>query len=157
MGKFLSAAAAAALFLSGAAGAADDADTIRTLRNESNTAMISHQVDKLMASLSDDFVLVGGSSGIAHSGKAALRDYFLEAFHDPGFVTYVRTPAAITVSDDGTRAVEHGHWQGIWRSDASQSFMGGDYLAHWSKRDGKWTDRAEVYVTLRCTGPICKP
>jgi hypothetical protein len=62
-------------------------------------------------------------------------------------------PRQIVVSDDGVRAVEHGTWQGIWRD----SLMGGDYQAHWSRRDGKWLDRAEIYVTLHCQGPVSKP
>lgn len=26
---------------------------------------------------------------------------------------------------------------------------------HWVKKDGRWLTVAEVYVTLRCSGPIC--
>jgi len=140
-----------------AAGAADDAETVRALRTESNSGLLTRQIDKVMADLSNDFVLVGGTSGIAHAGKALMRDYYLESFKEPAFVTYIRTPSQIAISDDGVRAVEHGTWQGVWRDSASGTLMGGDYQAHWSKRDGKWLDRAEIYVTLHCQGPVCKP
>jgi hypothetical protein len=145
--------AAACMALAGAAVAAGDADTIRVIRADSNAGILAHQADKAVGGASDDFVLVGGTSGVAHSGKTVVRDYFAEGFKDPGFVTYVRTPGQIVISDDGVRAVEHGTWQGVWRD----TLMGGDYQAHWSKRDGKWLDRAEIYVTLQCQGPVCKP
>jgi ketosteroid isomerase-like protein len=142
-------------FTSGRA-ADGDVSTILSLRADSNAGLLAHDVDRVLLHTTDDFILVGGSSG-GHVGKSVIRRYYMDGFATPDLVTYVRTPDQVTVSDAGDRASERGKWQGVWRSSKTGSLMSGEYLAHWMKKDGVWVTLAEVYVTLHCTGPVCAP
>lgn len=133
-----------------------DLSTILSLRADSNAGLLAHDADRVLLHTTDDFILVGGTSG-GHVGKSVVRRYYIDGFAAPDLVTYVRTPDQVTVSDAGDRASERGKWQGVWRSPKSGSLMSGEYLAHWMKKDGVWVTLAEVYVTLHCTGPVCAP
>jgi ketosteroid isomerase-like protein len=140
----------------GATAAESDVTAIRSLRADSNAGLLAHDVDRVLHNTTDDFILIGGVSG-GHVGRAVIRDYFVKGFAEPGFVTYIRTPDQVSISDAGDRASEHGKWQGVWRDPKSGSVMSGDYFAHWIKRNGAWLTLAETYVTLHCTGPACAP
>jgi ketosteroid isomerase-like protein len=142
--------------VSSASAAESDVGTILSLRADSNAGLLAHDVDRVLLHTTDDFILVGGTSG-GHVGKSVIRRYYLDGFADPGFVTYVRTPDQVTVSDAGDRASERGKWQGVWRNPKTGSLMSGEYFAHWKKKDGVWVTLAEVYVTLHCIGPECAP
>ena len=142
--------------LTSARAAENDVALILALRSDSNAGLLAHDVDRVLSHTTDDFILVGGISG-GHVGRSVVRDYFLKGFAEPGFVTYIRTPDKITVSESGDRASERGKWQGVWRSPKGGSLMSGDYSAHWVKRDGAWLTVAEVYVALHCNGPVCAP
>jgi len=133
-----------------------DVAAILSLRADSNAGLLAHDVDRVLRHTSDDFILVGGASG-GHVGRSVIHDYFLKGFAEPSFVTYVRTPDQVTISETGDRAAERGKWQGIWRTPKSGSLMSGEYFAHWVKKDGAWLTLAEVYVTLHCSGLICAP
>jgi ketosteroid isomerase-like protein len=139
-----------------ATAAESDVAAILSLRTDSNAGLLAHDVDRVLRHTTDDFILVGGVSG-GHVGRSVVRQYFLEGFAEPGYVTYIRTPDEVTISEKGDRASEHGKWQGVWRNAKNGSLMGGDYFAHWVKKDGAWFTLAEVYVTLRCSGAICAP
>jgi ketosteroid isomerase-like protein len=139
-----------------ATAAESDVATILSLRADSNAGLLAHDVDRVLRHTTDDFILVGGVSG-GHVGRPVVRQYFLEGFAEPDYVTYIRTPDQITISEKGDRASEHGKWQGVWRNAKSGSLMSGEYFAHWVKKDGNWFTLAEVYVTLRCSGSICTP
>ena len=112
--------------------------------------------DRVLRHTTDDFILVGGIGG-GHVGRSVVSDYFFKGFAEPGFVTYIRTPDKVTVSESADRASERGKWQSVWRSPKGGSLMSGDYFAHWVKRDGAWLTVAEVYVALHCNGPVCAP
>jgi ketosteroid isomerase-like protein len=142
----------ASLSVSAAEG---DIGAILALRADSNAGLLAHDADRVLLHTTDDFILVGGASG-GHVGKSVIRRYYIDGFANPDLVTYVRTPDQVTVSDAGDRASERGKWQGIWRSSKTGSLMGGEYLAHWVKKDGVWVTLAEVY-TLHCSGPVCAP
>jgi len=139
-----------------AAAADSDVAAILSLRADSNDGLLAHDVDRVLRHTTDDFILVGGVSG-GHVGRSVVRQYFQEGFAKPDYVTFIRTPDQVTISEKGDRAAEHGKWQGVWRNTKSGSLMSGDYFAHWVKKDGAWFTMAEVYVTLRCSGPICAP
>lgn len=146
-----------AVFASASVMAAEgDIATILSLRADSNAGLLAHDVDRVLRHTTDDFILVGGVSG-GHVGRSVIHDYFLKGFAEPSFVTYIRTPDQVTISETGDRASERGKWQGVWRNAKSGSLMGGEYFAHWVKKDGAWLTLAEVYVTLHCSGPICAP
>jgi ketosteroid isomerase-like protein len=142
--------------VSSVSAAESDIGAILALRADSNVALLAHDADRVLLHTTDDFILVGGTSG-GHVGKSVVRRYYIDGFAAPDLVTYVRTPDQVTVSDAGDRASERGKWQGVWRSPKTGSLMSGEYLAHWMKKDGVWLTLAEVYVTLHCTGPVCAP
>jgi ketosteroid isomerase-like protein len=139
-----------------AVAAENDIAAILALRADSNEGLLAHDVDRVLRHTTDNFILVGDVSG-GHIGRSVVHDYFLKGFAEPGFVTYIRTPDEVAVSDAGDRASERGKWQGVWRSSKGGSLMSGEYSAHWVKKDGAWVTLAEVYVTLHCSGPICAP
>lgn len=154
--RYLASCAFVVCGLASAVAAENEIATILSLRADSNAALLAHDVDRVLRHTSDDFILVGGVSG-GHVGRSVVHDYLLKGFAAPGFVTYIRTPDQVTVSDAGDRASERGKWQGVWRNPKGGSLMSGEYFAHWVKKDGAWLTLAEVYVTLHCSGPICAP
>ncbi len=138
-----------------AAYAADKA-AIKALRLQSNRAIAAHDLAAFTPMFSDDAVFVW-SNGTSAIGKAGLSKFFAHDFADPAFVTYVRTPETLAVSDRGVRAVEHGAWTAIKREPRGETRYGGDYAAHWFKTPEGWRVRGELYVKLHCDGPICAP
>jgi ketosteroid isomerase-like protein len=133
-----------------------DIGAILALRADSNAGLLAHDADRVLLHTTDDFILVGGTSG-GHVGESVVRRYYMDGFAAPDLVTYIRTPDQVTVSDAGDRASERGKWQGVWRNPKTGSLMSGEYLAHWMKKDGMWVTLAEVYVTLHCSGSVCAP
>jgi uncharacterized protein (TIGR02246 family) len=146
---------AAAATATGAPFAGDRAEIAR-LRAVSNQAIAAHDLAAFLPVYAEDavFVFSNGSSAVGRAGLAAV---FAKDFADPAFVTYVRTPGAIAVSDQGVRAVEHGTWTAFKREARGETRYGGDYAAHWFKTPAGWRIRGELYVKLRCAGPLCTP
>lgn len=85
--------------------AASDSAAILALRADSNAGLLAHDVARVLRHTTDDFILVGGASG-GHVGRTVVHDDFLKGFAEPGFVTYIRTPDRVTISDAGDRASE---------------------------------------------------
>ena len=134
----------------------EDRATILALRAESNAAIAAHDLARFTPMFAEDAVFVW-SNGTSAIGRAGLARFFTEDFANPAFVTYVRTPETVAVSDQGVRAVEHGTWTAIKREPRGETRYGGDYAAHWFKTAEGWRVRGELYVKLRCTGPLCAP
>ena len=131
---------------------AGDSEAIRALRARSNAAIRAHDMATFLPVFADDAVFVW-SNGTSSVGKAGLQAFFAPDFADPAFITYIRTPARISVSENGLRAAEHGTWTALKRDTR----YGGDYVAHWFKAAGGWQIRGELYVKLYCQGPLCTP
>ncbi len=139
-----------------AAGVAADVHEIRDLRAASNQGIAAHSAAEAVAPFAEDAVFVFGGGGSA-VGRKAMAAAFASDFADPAFVTYVRAPTRIRISDTGARAVEHGTWTGLWRQAAGETRYRGDYTANWAHTPSGWRVRGELYVTLQCEGPRCKP
>ena len=135
---------------------AEDKAAVLALRAANNRAIAAHDLSAFTPMFAEDAVFVwsDGSSGI---GKAGLVQRFTRDFADPAFVTYVRTPTQVAVSEQGARAVEHGTWTAIKRGAQGETRYGGDYAAHWARTANGWQVRGELYVKLRCAGPLCTP
>jgi hypothetical protein len=88
-----------------AVAAESDVVAILSLRADSNAGLLAHDVDRVLHHTTDDFILVGGVSG-GHVGRSVIHDYFLKGFSEPDFITYIRTPDQITISEAGDRASE---------------------------------------------------
>lgn len=139
-----------------ATGSAADVQAIRTLRAASNQAISKHDMASFTPVFADDAVFVW-SNGTSAVGKAALQQFFARDFADPAFISYVRTPARVTVSANGVRAVEHGTWTALKKNADGETRYGGDYAAHWMKTPEGWRVKGELYVKLRCSGSLCTP
>jgi uncharacterized protein (TIGR02246 family) len=129
---------------------------IKALRAASNRAIAAHDMDAFLPIFADDaaFVFSNGSSA---KSRSELQAAFAKDFADPAFVTYVRSPDSVSISDAGVRAVEHGTWTAIKREPRGETRYGGDYVAHWFESPQGWQIRGELYVKLRCAGPLCSP
>lgn len=131
-------------------------DAIRVSRLANNRAIAAHDLKAFAPMFADDAVFVW-SNGSSAVGKADLEKKFAQDFADPAFITYIRTPNRISVSDTGLRAVEHGTWTALKHNAQGETRYGGDYAAHWAKDDKGWHVRGELYVKLHCTGSLCTP
>lgn len=135
---------------------ADEKKTILALRADNNRAIAAHDLDGAMHIVADDYVLIGGSSGIERS-RAETRKLWAETFATEGHDRYVRTPTQVEVGERRgvLRAAELGRWEGIDQKAAGVSRPFGRYFVHWSKATGHWKAVSETYVTLGCRGPGC--
>jgi len=133
-----------------------DVARIRDLRAASNRAIAAHDMAAFLPCFAEDAVFVWGN-GLSAVGRSALQSFFAHDFADPAFVEYVRAPERVSVSEAGVRAVEHGTWTALKREARGETRYGGDYMAHWFKSPEGWQIRGEVYVKLRCSGPLCIP
>lgn len=135
---------------------ADEKKVILALRAEHNRAIAAHDLKGTMRIAADDYVLIGGSSGIERS-QAEARKGWAEEFATEGHDRYVRTTTQVEIGERKgvLRAAELGRWEGINRKRAGVSRPFGRYFVHWSKASGQWRTVSETYVTLGCRGPGC--
>lgn len=148
---------AALLVVSAPALAADDAAAIRSARERYNAAIAARDVAGVRAVLTDDYKGIAGTNGDLVSGGDAMAAFFGKAFATPGFVTYVRTPDAVTVATPAERAMERGHWVGRSVNAGTETSITGEYLAVWVPVAGGWKLRSETFVTLaRTESPAAK-
>ncbi len=120
--------------------------TIRALRLENNRAIAAHDIPLMRKSWSPNIRLIA-SDGTLYSGSAALaRSYASEEFKDAKFVSYMRTPATITIGADGARAAEYGNW--VKLTKAPKGVRSGTYFASWRKYGDTWEIMYEAYASL---------
>jgi ketosteroid isomerase-like protein len=115
--------------------------TIRQLRDQSNAAIVRHDVGSVVA-VHHDHARIIGSDGSLLDGAAAIARAFAASFADPDFVTYVRSPLSIVVN--GSAAAETGSWTGQWR----RREVRGTYMARWSRQPAGWQIIAELFIPL---------
>ena len=128
---------------------------IRELREQFNTAIATHEFERMRRFFADDYTILAGSSGRPFD-IAAFRERMIPAFADPAFVTYVRTPQRIVVAQNGARVLEAGNWVGIWRSAHGETRLFGSYQATWVPVGGAWRLKNEAFVSLRCAGEAAR-
>ncbi len=144
-----------ALALAGPAPQAD-ADQIRAQRARSNAAIAAHDAKALPPLYEPDATVIRGSGGAVLHGVESIVASLAASFADPDFVSWVRTPESVTVSQGGMRAAESGRWSGHWTKPGGDTRLSGVYLAAWVRSDGRWRLRSESFVTLNCEGgPHC--
>lgn len=127
---------------------ADDSTAIRNARAAYNAAIIAHDVAGIRAAFVDDYKGIAGSGGELIAGGDAMAAYFANAFKNPAFIAFVRTPDVITVAVPADRAMERGHWLGRSRTPAGETRLHGEYLAVWVPTPQGWRLRSESFVTL---------
>ena len=135
---------------------ANEKKALLALRADHNRAIAAHDLDGAMSIAADDYVLVGGSSGIERS-KAETRKGWAEEFATEGHDRYVRTSTQIDLGERKgvLRAAELGQWEGFDRKPAGMSRPFGRYFVHWTNTTGQWKVVSETYVTLGCRGSGC--
>lgn len=126
----------------------DDAARIRAARAAYNAAIIAHDAPAIRATFVDDYKGIAGSGGELIAGGDAMAAYFANAFKNPAFISFVRTPDTITIAAPADRAMERGHWLGRSRTATGEARLHGEYLAVWVPSPTGWRLRSETFVTL---------
>ena len=121
-------------------------ELIRSLRNESNQAIVAGDATRFAASLDEDFVVVTGNGSLLT--RQAYIAAFAKDFEDPDSVRFERTADSIEISDSVPLAAEHGHWAG--RVSGGPVLLSGTYLAMWRRTERGWKLRSELFVALTC-------
>jgi ketosteroid isomerase-like protein len=134
-----------------AAAAVQPEAAIRAERARLNAAIGAHDVKAIRGSFTPDYTILPGSSGLPFDLDGFLAR-MTAGFADPTFVTYVRTPQEIRVSQNRKRASEAGRWVGSWHKSDGTMRLSGTYFATWVPMAGQWKLKNEVYVSLSCTG-----
>jgi ketosteroid isomerase-like protein len=135
---------AALLMMAAMPAAADNAADIRDARARYNAAIAAHDAPTIRAMFVDDYKGLAGSGGELVSGGDAMAAYFANAFRNPDFLGFVRTPDVIAIATPADRAMERGHWHGGSRN----AMLNGEYLAVWVPTATGWKLRSESFVTL---------
>jgi ketosteroid isomerase-like protein len=133
----------------------DDIAAIRALRATSNAAIARNDGEGVVAVMRDD-VKVIVSDNLVTSDRQAVLVRFERTFADKTFVTFLRTPARIDLSDDRTTASEAGQWTGRWRTECGERTVSGRYLARWIRGATGWQIASELFIPLRRTGDCAK-
>ena len=120
---------------------------IREQRRLFNEAIAAHDARNIGACWLSD-VQVSTSDGRPLVGRDEVQHAFEQFFADPSFVTFIRTPTQIMLSEDTRTAAENGEWVGLWRRTDGPSTRRGAYLASWHKQGGRWLLQAELFVPL---------
>ncbi len=140
-----------AVLLLAAASSASDGAKIRGLRTQSNAAIAAHDYGAMRRFFTPDYTILPGSSGRAFSADDMAKRIAGD-FDDPTFITYVRTPQRLLISDRRERAAETGRWVGTWKKADGMMRMSGVYQATWNPTPAGWRLKNESFVTLACSG-----
>ena len=132
-----------------------DEEQIASIRSLSNEAIARHDVSGIVSSLAGEYQITTGKGLIFQDSPKEEGDLWAGLFAESGDIIYVRTPDTIEVSTYLPRAAENGKWIGSWTTSTGRKEVGGSYAATWSKVDGQWKIRSEIFVTLFCNGPGC--
>ncbi|GAA3984000.1 YybH family protein [Mucilaginibacter dorajii] len=121
---------------------AADVATIKKARSTSNAAIARHDINGVAQYWLPDFTQTIGRE-ITTVGKDSIIAGWKNLFKINKTVTYIRTPAEITVGDNGVMAWETGTW--VAKNSYSK---GGKYSAMWRKNNGEWKLQTELFVSL---------
>ena len=127
-----------------ARGQQSDARAIRALSDQWQRDIAAQDVDKIMAIMAPDAVVMMSHAPLAR-GAAAIRGNWTEAVKTPGLVLQW-TPTKIDVAS-ATVATEYGTY--TESSDSPQGKMtdAGNYVTIWHKINGKWRVALDAPVT----------
>lgn len=127
-----------------ARGQQSDARAIRALSDQWQRDIAAQDVDKIMAIMAPDAVVMMSHAPLAR-GAAAIRGTWTEAVKTPGLVLQW-TPTKIDVAS-ATVATEYGTY--TESSDSPQGKMtdAGNYVTIWHKINGKWRVALDAPVT----------
>jgi ketosteroid isomerase-like protein len=130
-------------------------EEITAIRQQSNQAIARHDAAGVVAALDTPYQVTSGVGALFQENPEQELAHWQEIFSTSEDIIYTRTPEKIEVSTYLPRAAENGSWVGSWTTANGPKELGGSYFASWSKVDGEWKIRSEIFVTLFCTGPGC--
>ncbi len=136
------------------AGVNVDTDAIRSVRAGSNQAIARHDVEAIVSSLDQEYVITM-STGDILPGREPQAESWSQHFAQFPDVVYVRTPSNVTISEAYPLAIENGTWLGTMTTQNGALEKGGQYTASWRKADGAWKIYSELFVGLYCHGEDC--
>lgn len=128
-----------------------DTKAIRLVRESTNQAIASHDVNALASAWMNNFLLITSRDNQV-TGREENRRLFAAEFSTKVDVVYIRTPSEIKVMNTWDVASEYGNWIGRWKAGEAQIEIGGSYFAKWHKVNGSWMLRAEIFTPLHCQG-----
>lgn len=132
----------------------NEAETIRSLRTQSNEAIARHDATSVGSFLADDYVITISTGAIERSREKHI-DSFAAHFEQYPDVVYLRTPTTIRISESYPLAIEHGTWVGSRTTTNGKLENGGEYTAAWRKTGDVWKIYSELFVALYCRGEDC--
>jgi len=104
--------------------------------------MASHDVAGMARYWRSDYVRISGNGELT-VGKDSSVAFWTMTFKRQPTIYYVRTPAEVVISEDGSWAWETGTWTGM-----NTKSKGGNYSASWIKQDDIWKIQNEFFITL---------
>jgi ketosteroid isomerase-like protein len=127
---------------------ANDEASLRTARARLNEALMKRDTDAMARYWLPGVVTIGGNGSVVIGKKANVQLFKKEIFGSTEFVDGVRTTDKFTISNNGQRAAESGHW--LWRMTDGKEVASyrGTYLIYWKKSQDKWMINSEMYITL---------
>lgn len=125
--------------------AQNDAETISKTREASNAALKAYDHERVLSFLTED-VLTTTGNGTLLAGKEALRNYILAAGDSKMY--WIRTSETIKINESRGLAWETGTWKGYDPEKGSNSVIGGNYSAMWTKETGQWLIKSQLFVSL---------
>ena len=132
------------------APSAGNVAAIRAARAEQNSAIATHDLDRVAQFWTDDVVISAGLGRVIRG-----RENYRRAFEQDSGMVYERTPDHVELSAEWALAFETGHWTGR-RGAQGPAIIGGRYSAQWVRREGRWLIRSELFVALTCAGEACR-
>ena len=113
----------------------NDAQTIRALSDQWQRDMAARDVEKVMAIMAPDAVLMFSHAPLMQ-GTAAVRALWTDAVNTPGLVVKW-TPTKIDVASP-TVATEYGTYTETFDTPEGKGSDSGNYVTIWHKINGKW-------------------
>ncbi len=122
-----------------------DRDKILTLRVASNQSLKETGHDRFLSYMTDDVQVTTGNGTLIQE-KETLRAYLAKAVGSQ--IYFVRTSLEVEVNPERGLAWESGTWKGYDTEKSATPMRGGRYAAQWTKANGEWRIRSELFVTL---------
>lgn len=122
-----------------------DREIIMKLRKDSNESLRAFDHAQFLSYLTDDVQITTGS-GTLLQGKEKLRSYLAEFVGNK--VYFVRTSTEVQVNAAHGLAWETGTWKGYATGQGDKPIAAGKYAAQWTKVNGTWRIRSELFVAL---------
>ena len=132
-----------------------DSDSILATRAKFNESIANHDSSSIAGYLDSDYQITTGSGKHYRQSPHEEAESWAEMFRNSPDIIYIRTPDDVAVSSHYELASENGNWVGRWAAPEGKIEMGGRYFAQWSKVNGSWRIRSEIFVTLFCNGSGC--